>query len=344
MSGRQILVERPGGYERLSVVAKPSEPLREGEVRVSVRAVGVNYADVCVRMGVYGAVQRYPICPGFEFSGVVTELGPGVRRVAAGDRVFGVTRFGGYATEQAVSERFLWRVPEGWSFEQAAGFPAVFLTAYHALETLGHARPGMSVLVHSAAGGVGLAAVQLAKLMGCRVVGVVGGAAKVEPCRAAGADAVIDKSSADLWREAERLSSRGYDLVLDANGWSTLRESYDHLAPCGLLLVYGFHSMMPRRGGRVRWLSLARDWLRTPSFDPLKMVPANKGVIGFNVVYLFDRADEFNSAVERMTAWAAEGKLRPPLVATYPFEEAARAHADLESGRTVGKLILSVPA
>jgi synaptic vesicle membrane protein VAT-1 len=298
-----------------------------------VRAVGVNYADVCVRMGVYGAVKAYPICPGFELSGVVSESSSAAFK--QGDEVFGVTRFGAYADEVVLKEGFAWPKPDGWSFEQAAAFPAVHMTAYHALAHLAHAGAGEKVLVHSAAGGVGLAAVQIAKALGCRVVGVVGGPHKVEACRSAGADEVIDKSKAPIWRNGE-----GYDVILDPNGYSTLKESYRHLVQSGRLLIYGFQSMLPRSGGKVNWLSLAVDWMRTPRFDPMSLCSENKSVIGFNLVYMFERQDVLEPALRMMLGWIREGKLKPPVVTPYPFEKAADAHRDLESGRTVGKLVL----
>lgn len=342
MKRRAIVVTKPGGYDRLKLVELDVRAPGPGEARVRVAAAGINYADALVRMGVYAAAKSYPICPGFEFSGVVEAIGPGVDRVAVGQEVLGVTRFGAYAEEQIAPQGRLWPKPSGWSFEQAAGFPAAALTAYHALVHLGQAGPGKSVLVHSAAGGVGLAAVQLARLLGCRATGVVGAAQKVEPCRQAGAERVIDKSTQRLWAEAESAAPEGFDLILDPNGYSTLRESYAHLARSGLLLIYGFASMLPRRGGRVNYLALIRDYLRTPRFNPLDLSARNRGVIGFNLVHLFDRGSLFEEALRRMLAWSAEGRLAPPRVTSYPFAEAARAHEDLESGQTVGKLVLTV--
>jgi len=154
---------------------------------------------------------------------------------------------------------------------QAAGFPTVFLTAYYALFELAHPRPGQTLLVHSAAGGVGSALLQLGRIVGCRTVGVVGSSHKVETARALGAEVVIDKSREDLWRAAEKAAPRGYDVVLDANGVATLRENYRHLAKPGKLVIYGFHSMLPRQGRRPNWVKLASDFLRTPWFDPLKL-------------------------------------------------------------------------
>jgi NADPH:quinone reductase-like Zn-dependent oxidoreductase len=189
-------------------------------VAVDVAAFGVNYADCVVRMGLYAAAKElagHPITPGFEVAGTVAAVGEAVTPSLVGTPVMAITLFGGYTTRLVVPCQQVFPWPAGWSHLQAAAFPAVFLTAWTALCELAHPRAGDTVLVHSAAGGVGGALVQLAKLAGCRVVGVVGGAHKVDAVRALGADAVIDKASRPLWEEARRLAPGGYDIVLDAN-------------------------------------------------------------------------------------------------------------------------------
>ncbi|MFN7134248.1 MAG: synaptic vesicle VAT-1 family membrane protein [Myxococcales bacterium] len=313
-----------------------------GEVRVRVSAAGVNYADCVVRMGLYASAKEYvgwPITPGFEFAGEVDAVGEGVTDLQVGDAVLGVTRFGGYATHVVVPRVQLFSIPPGWTHAQAAGFPAVYLTAYFALFELAHPRPGCDVLVHSAAGGVGSALLTLGRIAGCRMVGVVGASHKIEAAIAAGADTVIDKSREDLWPAAERLAPKGYEVVLDANGVSTLRDSYAHLASPGKLVVYGFHSMLPH-SGRPNWLKLARDWLRTPRFNPLDMTNANRSVLAFNLSYLFDEQRRFVEAMARLRGWIDEGRIPPPRVTTFPLAQVADAHRALESGQTVGKLVL----
>jgi NADPH:quinone reductase-like Zn-dependent oxidoreductase len=231
-------------------------------------------------------------------------------------------------------------LPARFDMAQAAGFPTVFLTAYYALFELAHPRPGNTLLVHSAAGGVGGALLQLGRIAGCRTVGVVGSSHKVEAARALGADVVIDKSREDLWRVAEQAAPRGYDVVLDANGVSTLRESYRHLARPGKLVIYGFHSMLPREGGRPNWVKLASDFLRTPRFEPLKLTNDNASVLAFNLSYLFERRDVLEEAMGRLLAWVDEGRIAPLAVTRFPLDRVADAHRALESGSTVGKLVL----
>ncbi len=343
VSPKKIVVHSAGGYDHLKLETATVPQPRAGEVRIDVRAIGVNYADAIVRMGLYASAKEFvgwPITPGFEVSGTIGALGAGVTDLAIGDEVFAVTRFGGYATHLAVDRRQVFRRPANVSFEQAAALPAVYMTAWYALFELAHPRKGARVLVHSAAGGVGGALVQMAKIAGCEVTGVVGKANKVATARTAGADHVIDKSTQNLWREAERISPDGFDLILDANGVATLGDSYKHLRRAGKLVVYGFHSMMPKTGGKPNWPKLAIDYLRTPRFSPLEMTNSSHSVLAFNLSYLFDRTDLMHEGLTQIVQWIGEGKLAAPPVVTYPLAEVARAHADIESGRTVGKLVL----
>ncbi len=342
---KHVVVHRAGGWDRLRVEEAPDPAPGKGEVLVRTEAVGVNLADVVVRMGLYESATKYvgwPITPGFEFAGVVTAVGQGVDDVVKGSRVFGLTRFGGYTTHIVVPSDQVFRVPKGFTSSEAAAFPVAFLTAYYALFDLAGAKPGMKVLVHSAAGGVGGALLQLSRVAECEAVGVVSSSAKVDVARALGARAVIDKSTEDLWRLARRYAPDGYDAVFDANGVSTLRGSYEHLAAPGRLVVYGFHSMLKRgpSRGRPSWPKLAFDWVRTPRFDPMDMTNRNRSVMGFNLSYLFERKAAFAEVIGRLVGWADERRIHPPGVTEMPLASVADAHRAIESGTTSGKLVL----
>jgi NADPH:quinone reductase-like Zn-dependent oxidoreductase len=339
------VIDRPGGYDRLRIAHGPDLEPHPGTVRVDVEAVGVNYADCITRMGLYASANRkvgFPITPGFEIAGRVGALGDGVGGLHPGQVVMALTLFDAYASQVVLPPERVIAVPAGLSIAQAAAFPTAHVTAWYALHELARPQPGDPVLVHSAAGGVGGALVCLAKLAGCRVVAVVGAAHKVAVARAAGADVVIDKSVDSLWPAAERASPAGYHAVFDANGRSTLMASYRHLRPAGRLVVYGFHSMLPRRGGRPSRIRLAWEYLRTPRFDPLRMTTSNRSVMAFNLSFLEARAQVLRAALEQLATWVEEGRLAAPPITTYPFEAVAQAHADLESGTTTGKLVLTV--
>jgi NADPH:quinone reductase-like Zn-dependent oxidoreductase len=340
---KKIVIHKPGSYDRLVIEEHPDPTPRPDEILIAVEAIGVNYADCVTRMGLYASAKHYvgyPITPGFEAAGTVLATGEQVTDLVPGTPVMAVTRFGGYATRLLARRHQVFRRPERLSPEQAAGFPAVSLTAWFALFELAHPRPEETLLVHSAAGGVGGMLVQLGRIAGCRVVGVVGGTHKVEAAQALGAEAVIDKSTQDLWQEAERLAPGGYDVILDANGVSTLKQSYRHLAPIGRLVVYGFHSMLPRRGGVPGKLRLAWNYWRTPRFSPFSLTTRNRSVLGFNLSFLFDKQVLMETGLRQLIQWLEEGKLASPRVTVYPFDQVADAHRDLESGQTVGKLVL----
>jgi synaptic vesicle membrane protein VAT-1 len=342
---RRVTIRKPGGVERLELETVPDPVPGPGEVRVSNRAVGVNFADCVVRLGLYPSAKEYvgwPITPGFEFSGVVSAVGEGVRSVAVGASVLGVTRFGAYASDVVVREELVQPLPESLDFAQAAGFPTVFLTGWYAVRELVRVRPGMRVLVHSAAGGVGSALIQLCKASGARVIGVVSSEHKRAVALEQGADDVIVKNSQSLWDEAKRLSPDGYHVVLDANGAETLKQSYAHLCPTGRLVVYGFHTMLTRGKERVSWPKAIWYFLRTPRFSPLQMTDANKGVLAFNLSYLFDEMPLYREAIGDLLGELAAGKLRPLPVKRIPFEDVAEAHRLLHGGETVGKLVLTL--
>ncbi len=340
---RKIVVHGAGSHDKLVVEEHPDVAPRAGEVAIRVAAAGVNYADCIVRMGLYESAKKYvgwPITPGFEVAGEVAAVGEGVTHVREGDRVVAVTLFGGYASRVVVPSHQVFRIPESLEFAEAAALPAVFLTAYYALFDLCRLRPGMKVLIHSAAGGVGSALIQLARIAETIPVGVVGSSHKVDAAKTLGAEHVIDKSTEDLWRRARELAPDGYDVVLDANGVETLKKSYEHTASSGRLVVYGFHTMMPKSGGRPNYLKLGYDFLRTPKFSPLDLCNENKSVMAFNLSYLFARRDLLEDGMMKTLAWVSEGKAKVPRVTRFALDKVGEAHQALESGTTVGKLVL----
>lgn len=316
-----------------------------GEVLVETRAVGVNFADVVVRLGLYESAKKYvgwPITPGFEFSGEVAALGPGagVDDLRVGDRVFGVTRFNGYASQVCVPRGQLFRVPTAMSHAQAATFPTVFLTAYYALREAIRTRPGAKVLVHSGAGGVGLAALQLARADGLSPIAIIGSSHKRDVVLEYGAEHVIDKSTQALWPELERIAPEGVEVVLESNGAETIKQSYSHLKPTGRLIVYGFTGMLSRGSGRANWLKIVWEFLKIPRFHPLEMVDKNRGVIAFNLSYLFEQQYLLTESMTRMLGEVESGAIRPLPVSEFPLADAAEAHRALQSGKTMGKLAL----
>ena len=338
----RIVIDKPGGYDALKFVDPPDPTPGRGEVVIDCQACGVNYADGIIRMGLYESAKKlhgYPITPGFEVAGTIAVVGEGIDEWTVGDEVIGLTLFNGYASHLKTGVDGVFSKPAHLAMEQAATLPTVFLTAWWMIHRQLHPREGEIWLVHSAAGGVGSAILQLGRLAGARIVGVVGSSHKVEHARAMGADEVIDKSSQPLWETAGAHAPDGFDAVFDANGVETLKDSYAHLAPTGRLVVYGFHTMLPKTG-RLNWPKLAWNWLRTPRFNPLKMTQDNRSVLAANLSFLQSHAPSLREGMLWLLDRFERAELQPLPVEAVPLSNAADAQRRIESGQTIGKLAL----
>lgn len=343
INARRIRIDKPGNYDVLRV-----EPFAIGmpaadQVLIEVMAIGVNYADGIIRMGLYESAKRlhgYPITPGFEVSGRVLAIGAAVAKLKVGDEVIALTLFNGYSSHLLLSEDRVFFKPTALSFDQAAAIPTVFLTAWFMVHELARTHSGERWLVHSAAGGVGSALAQLGRMAGCEVTGIVGRSDKIAAARAAGCAHVIDKQIENLWQRAETISPAGFEAIFDANGVSTLAQSYRHLAPTGRLCIYGFASMLPKGQGLPNWPKLAWDWLRTPRFSPLEMTQTNRSVIACNLSFLSAQGPRLIRGMHWLLAKFDAGELSAPAVSVYALEDAGKAQAAIESGSTVGKLVL----
>lgn len=346
-SESRIVIRKAGSYSALELEQYSPQRPKNDEVSIKVFAAGVNYADCVIRMGLYKSANElhgYPITPGFEVAGEVTAIGADVTRFQVGDRVIGITLFGGYCSQICITQEQVFECPANVDYAVAAGIPTVYLTAWFALHHLAHIQADDKILVHSGAGGVGLAALQLINRANAQGIAVVGASHKINVAKEYAAKDVIDKSSDDLWAQARQLQPDGYDSILDPNGYSTLQDSYANLAPLGKLVIYGFHSMLPKSSsassGRPNYLSLARDWLRTPRFNPLDMTADNKSVMAFNLSFLSSRAELMRKAMDDILQGIASKHLKPLPVKQYPLESAADAQRALESAQTTGKLVL----
>ena len=339
---QRIVIAQPGGYDQLRVLNEPDPQPKAGDVRIRVAACGVNYADGIIRMGLYESAKRlhgYPITPGFEVAGVIDALGEDAEGFSIGDRVVAVTLFGGYASHLCLPTDRVFALPSSLSFEQGAALPTVFLTAWFMAHRQVHPDAGQRWLVHSAAGGVGGALLQMARLADVQAVGIVGASHKREVALAQGAAHVIDKSQGHWSQQARGLAPAGYDAIFDANGVSTLSDSWNLLAPMGKLVIFGFASMLPKNG-RVNWLRLAWDWLRTPRFSPLEMTTSNRSVMAANLSFLSAEAPLLRRGMLWLLERFADGRLQPPPVEAFPLADAAKAQQRIESGQSVGKIVL----
>jgi alcohol dehydrogenase len=317
------------------------------EARIAVRAIGLNFADLFACLGLYSATPKGAFIPGLELAGVVEAMGAATHPspVRPGDRVVGLTRFGAYATAVNLDLRYLWPIPTDWSFTEAAAYPVQALTAWYGLIELGALTSGAVVLVQSAAGGVGLNALQILAAHDARVVATVGRAAKrdflVERFGLSPEHVIVrDRRGfgAQLDGALAALGQDGFDIVLDALTGPYFRPAYERLRPTGRHILYGAADLMPPRA-RPSYLRLALRYLRRPRLDPLRMISENKSVMAFNLIWLWDQVDRLTRAYDRLAGVLP----RPPIVGRrFAFGEAPAALRFLQSGASIGKVVLEV--
>jgi alcohol dehydrogenase len=338
-------IRKPGSLQRLKRETEALKAVPAGHARVAVRAVGLNFADIAACLGLYSATPRGAFVPGLEFAGTVEEAGHGVSVPTPGDSVIGLTRFGGYATHIDADPRYLHLLPAGWDFADGAAFPVQAITAWYAITELGACKPGDAVLVQSAAGGVGLNALAILQKIGARVVAVVGWERKV--------GFLVDHAGLERRQvivrdrrtfgaqldEALRASGMdGFHLALDAVAGPFFEPAYRRLRPAGRMVIYGAADLVPS-GAKTNWLKLAARYLARPRIDPVNMVSANRSVMGFNLIWLWDQAERLVEAYAGLALYIT----RPPHIGRrFPFAEAPAALRHLQSGSSVGKVVLEV--
>ena len=275
---------------------------------------------------------------GYEVSGVIDAVGPGVKARREGDRVVALTRFGGYADRVVVREEFAFPIPDALGNVEAAAIPVNYLTGLIALYRMANVSAGETVLIHGAGGGVGIAATQLARLRGATILGTAS-APKHEAIRRQGVDHAIDYRTADVTREVRRLTNgRGVDVVLDPIGGRSFADSYRLLAPLGRLVMYGASSIAPGER-RSLWRALVTI-ARMPKFKPLPLMNRNRGVFGLNLGHLWDERRQLIEAMTLLLGEVAVGRLHPVIARTFPLERADEAHRFMQSRANIGKVVL----
>lgn len=336
-------IPKAGSLSRLELREESLPAPAAGEVQVDVAAVGVNFADVFACLGLYSATPPGSFVPGLECAGHIRRIGSGVSGWREGDAVIVLTRFGGYATALNVDARTLWPVPAGWSLAEAAAYPVQALTAWYGLVPLGNARRDAVVLVQSAAGGVGLNALQALATLGAKPIAVVGSPAKRDflQQRFDLPDTSIVLRDARFARNLDdaldALGARGFDVVLDAVYGEWFEALFSRLAPEGRYVLYGAADFMSN-GRRPNFLRLAWQYLRRPRLDPLAMIPQNRALMAFNLIWLWEQADRLPDSMRATLSLIAT---KPHVGEVFGFDAAHAALAAIQSGRTTGKLILA---
>jgi alcohol dehydrogenase len=307
-------------------------------VQISVRAIGLNFADVFAIWGLYGATPKEEFTPGLEYAGIVERVGNAVEHLRAGDRAMGVTRFGAYTSHLNIDARYALPLPADWDFATGAAYPVQTLTAYYGMVHLGALQCGYNVLIHSAVGGVGLQALKIARAYDCFCIGTVGSESKVAFAQKEGYDRVIVRG-ADFQQQLQNaLGERPLELVMDSVGGRFFTIPYEMLAPMGRVVVFG-SARYAQPADRPSKVHLLRHWLTRPKIDPQKMPETNRGVLGFNLIWLYERAELMHRLLQELDAL----RLAPPHVGhRFDFEQLPDAVRLFQTGKTIGKVVVEV--
>ncbi len=343
MPVKAVVLTGTGGYDVLKVQEHPDPPVGPGDVRIAVKAAGINFADTMARVGLYPDAPKPPCVLGYEVAGEVESVGEGVGEFKIGDRVVGGTRFGGQAELVTVPAEQAFALPAGLSFEQGAAIPVNYGTAYAALILMGSLRGGDRVLIHAAAGGVGISATQIARNAGAEIFGTAS-PSKHEAIRAQGVDHPIDYRSRDFEAEVMRITGgEGVDLVIDALGPTSFRKDYRLLRSGGRMVMYGLSE--GTKDGKRNIGAMLKSLVSMPSatmpwWKSLLVMNENKGVFGLNMLKWWDAEGSLDRVLDPLTEDLEAGRLEPVVAEAFPFEHAGDAHKFIAERRNVGKVVL----
>jgi NADPH:quinone reductase-like Zn-dependent oxidoreductase len=335
---RQIVTTRNGGIEVLKVEQRPDPQPGPGEVLIRVKAAGLNFADILARQGLYPDGPKKPCVMGYEVSGNIDSLGDGVNQALLDKAVVALTRFGGQSELVVVKSSQIFEKPDSLSFEQAAAIPVNYLTAYALLAVMGSLQPGEAVLIHNAGGGVGLAALDIAKRLSAITYGTAS-PGKHDFLRQRGLDHAIDYRNQDWLAVLKELTDgRGVELVIDPIGGGHWKKSYEALRSTGRLGMFGI-STASADGLRGK-LGMAKAAWQTPWFHPFGLLNKNKGVFGLNLGHMWHEPEKVAEWMKVILAGVKEGWIRPHVDKSFPFDQVGAAHAYMEARKNIGKVVL----
>jgi NADPH:quinone reductase-like Zn-dependent oxidoreductase len=338
---KALVITEHGPPEVLQVEERPDPAPGAGEVRIRVRAAGVNFADLLGRVGLYPDAPKPPCVVGYEVAGDVDALGEGVEGLEVGQRVMGGCRFGGYAELVVTAAESLVPLPPVWSYAEGAAMPVAYSTAYAGLIRYGSVHAGERVLIQAAAGGVGIAATQIAKLVEAEVYGTAS-PSKHDAIRSFGVDHPVDYRTHDVVDEVRRISGEQHpiDLAFDAIGGRSFRQSFALLRAGGRLVCFGASEV--QAGERRSPLRALRVIAQMPRFNPLKLMSQSKSVLGLNMLTLWDEHESLDELVQPLRAWIDDGSLRPVVAQEFRLDDGADAHRYMHERKNVGKVVLTL--
>ena len=338
MTKRKSYQLKAGSLNNMKLTPNDLPEPNAGEVTIEVKAVGLNFADIFAIWGLYGATPKGIFIPGLEYAGVVLKVGAEVSNVKVGDSIMGVTRFGAYTTHLNIDSRYVIPLPDGWSFEEGAAYLVQVLTAYYGLIYLGNLKKGNTVLIHSAAGGVGIWSNRIAKSYDAFTIGSVGNSSKVDFCKKEKYDKVIVRSSSFGKDLKQNLGEKDLDIVMESIGGKIFQQGFEQLAPQGRMIVFGA-ARYGSVGARPNYFKLLYQFLTRPKIDPQNLPEVNKSLMGFNLIWLYEKAELMHELLGELQKMDL-GK--PHVGHNLPFEDMKDAILLFQSGKTMGKVVLTV--
>ena len=335
---RCVEITKAGSPDVLRIKEFPMPSAAKGEVCIEVHFAGINFADTLMRLGLYRPVPPFPFTPGYEISGVISQIGEGVEGFEIGQRVVAALRTGGQASHVVVQQSRVIPVPDEMGLDVAAAMPVTYMTAHHMLHYLGHLKKGETVLIHGGAGGVGTAALQLCQWAGIENVWATASGHKADIIKSYNG-IPIDRHNEDFVKIIkDATNGRGVDHILDPIGGENLKKSLKVLAQGGRLYAFGLSAAAPssKRNLLKSYFALRK----TPKFDPLRLMTSNKSIFGVHMGTWNDE-EAMKSQLERILQGIQEGALNPVIDSIFPVEEVAKAHQHIHDAKNIGKVLLS---
>ena len=338
MRRKSFRISKAGSLNNIKLVEEKLREPEENEVTIEVKAIGLNFADLFAIQGLYSATPKGSFIPGLEYSGIVTKKGKNVQEFEIGSRVMGAIKFGAYTTHLNIDPRYIIKLPEDWSFEEGASFIVQSLTAYYSLVELGNIKQDYTVLIHSAAGGVGIYANRIAKIYNAFTIGTIGSESKRNFLINEGYDEIIFRSNNFSKKLRHILEDRKLNIVLESIGGKIFEDSFKLLAPSGRIIIYGGAQFMSH-SAKPDYLKLIPKYLFRPRVDPLSLSNLNKSIMGFNLIYLWDRPNELKVMIKNIL----EMNLKKPHIGkVYSFRNLMEALRYFQSGRSIGKVVVTL--
>ncbi len=335
---RQIVIPKYGDVNVFRIEEKPDPRPGRGEVLIRVKASGINFADILARKGLYPDAPKLPMVVGYEISGVIESVGESADKNFKGREVLAMTRFKGYADAVVVPVSQVFDKPNSLSFEQAAALPVNYLTAYQLLVTMGALKKDESVLIHNAGGGVGLAALDIARKIGAITYGTAS-SGKHDFLKQRGLAHAIDYRTEDWPQRLNELTGgKGVELVLDPLGGSSWKKSYKALRATGRLGMFGIS--VATESGLGAKLSLLKVALQMPWFSPVGLMDKNKSAFGVNLGHMWHEAEKVAGWMQEILDGVKESWVRPHVDQAFPLEKIGAAHAHIEARKNIGKVVL----